>query len=127
MSIITPSYAPDLDLFKELHTSVRRYAPADVEHHVLVPSRDVELFLSIDSSRLGVHAVETFLPRGLLSVYSAFQHLPVTKLRKIQALQWRRPWLPVRGWVIQQVAKLSAAEQLSADVVIVADSDVMLI
>ena len=39
----------------------------------------------------------------------------------------RRPWPPVRPWVAQQALKLVAAAQLDADVVIVADSDIVFV
>jgi hypothetical protein len=39
----------------------------------------------------------------------------------------RRPYPPVRGWVMQQVVKLAAAAQLGADVLLLADSDVLFV
>jgi hypothetical protein len=38
-----------------------------------------------------------------------------------------RPWPPVRGWISQQAIKIAAAAQADADVVLVADSDVVLV
>jgi hypothetical protein len=36
----------------------------------------------------------------------------------------RRPYPPLRGWILQQVVKLAAAAQLDADVVVLVDSDI---
>ena len=42
-------------------------------------------------------------------------------------LNLRRPYPPVRGWVMQQLVKLHAAAELGADVVLLADSDVVFV
>src|SRR5262249_10336611 len=39
----------------------------------------------------------------------------------------RRPWPPVRGWIMQQAVKLAAVSRLDAEVVLLADSDVVLV
>jgi len=39
----------------------------------------------------------------------------------------RRPWPPLRGWVMQQTVKIAAAAQLDADVVLIIDSDAVLV
>jgi hypothetical protein len=39
----------------------------------------------------------------------------------------RRPWPPVRGWIMQQTIKLAAAGEIDADLVLMADSDVVFV
>jgi hypothetical protein len=48
-------------------------------------------------------------------------------LAKIHAINARRPWLPVRGWILQQIIKLAFVGSLQEDVALIADSDVVLI
>jgi len=42
-------------------------------------------------------------------------------------LNLRRPWPPVRGWVMQQIIKLQMAAKVDADLLLLADSDVVLV
>jgi hypothetical protein len=42
-------------------------------------------------------------------------------------LNLRRPYPPIRGWVMQQLVKLHAAAAVGADVLLLADSDVVLV
>jgi hypothetical protein len=129
--VITPSFEPDLELFRELHDSVLQHAPEGVVHHAIVPARDVRQFSRIRSGRLVVRAVEDVLPQRFVSTYGAvstLRRLPgVRQLPSVQALNLRHPWPPVRGWILQQVVKLAAASQTEADVAIAVDSDVCFI
>ena len=43
MVVVTPTYAPDLELFSDLHQSVLRCFPADVRHVAVVPETDLPL------------------------------------------------------------------------------------
>ncbi|MGY1631529.1 DUF6492 family protein [Geodermatophilus sp. SYSU D01186] len=113
MAVLTPSYAPDFELCRDLHRSVLRYAPAEVEHHILVSRDDLELFDQLSGPRTRLHVAENMLPSGFIS-------LP----RMNYTINLRRPFPPVRGWIRQQILKLTAAAQVEADVVLVADSDV---
>jgi Family of unknown function (DUF6492) len=60
----------------------------------------------------------------------AGRYLPASML-KVPAINcWlnlRRPFPPVRGWVAQQLVKLAAAAAMETDVVLLIDSDVVLI
>ena len=40
LAVVTPSYAPDLELCRDLNRSVLEWTPADVHHHIIVPRRD---------------------------------------------------------------------------------------
>lgn len=132
MAILTPSFRDDVGMFRELHGSVLRCTADDVVHHVVVPDRDIHLFKAIPSPRLRVVGTSTLLPRRLVSTYEAVRTLrrvPVLgpHVPKVQAVNVRRPWPPVRGWVLQQLVKIEAVARSGADVVVMADSDVALI
>lgn len=129
--IVTPSYAPDFELFRSLHESVLRFTGPDVVHEVIVPRRDIALFASIASDRLAVTDVRSLLPRSFVSIRPIAARLAawtrVSALSKFQEFDPLRPWLPVRGWILQQVVKLAATARAGEDVVVCLDSDVELI
>lgn len=132
MAVLTPCFRDDLALFRELHASVLRCTQDDVMHHVVVPDRDVPLFAGIVSPRLRITGTSSLLPRRYVSTYTAVnavRRVPVIgpALPGVQAINMRRPWPPVRGWVLQQLLKLEAVSRLHVDVVVMADSDVTLI
>jgi hypothetical protein len=116
LAVITPSYAPDLELCRDLNRSVIECTPADVPHHIVVPRRDLEAFASLRGPRTELWTVDALLPRRMLA-------LPVVNTW----LNLRRPYPPIRGWVIQQLVKLHAAAELGADVWLLADSDVVFV
>jgi hypothetical protein len=116
LAVITPSYAPDLDLCGDLNASVLRYTPDDVRHYIITPARDVPLFSRLRGSRTEVLAVNDVLPRRIVTVPRANYWLNL-----------RRPFPPIRGWMMQQLVKLQAASQLPAGRLLLVDSDVLLV
>jgi hypothetical protein len=116
VAVITPSYAPDFELCRDLNRSVLEWTPPDVDHHVIVPARDRKLFGRLRGPRTEVWTVDQFVPSRML---------PVPRMN--MWLNVRRPYPPVRGWVMQQVVKLRAAAALGADVLVLADSDVIFV
>lgn len=131
IAILTPSYLPDFEGFIRLHESVRKFTDQSITHHVIVPRRDHAVFRQIPSAQLRVWAEPEFLPAGfiatdgLAALRRRFPILPRTI--NCSALNLRRPWPPVRGWILQQLLKLSAATQLDCDALVIIDSDVVLI
>jgi hypothetical protein len=113
LTVLTPSYAPDFDLCRELNRSVLEWTSADVEHHLIVARRDRGLFASLQGERTRVWTTDEFVPRAMLALPKANVWLNL-----------RRPYPPIRGWVMQQIVKLSAAARFDADVLVLADSDV---
>jgi hypothetical protein len=107
ISIVTPSYRPDLDLCRDLHVSLLRFGPAGIRHQVIVPHRDVAAFSGIGE----VHCVDEFLPRSFVGLPGNFW------------LNLYRPFPPVRGWIAQQMLKLAAASLAHTDIVLLVDSD----
>jgi hypothetical protein len=116
LAVLTPSYARDFDLCCELNRSVLEWTAPDVDHHVVVPKRDRDLFASLRGPRTQVWTVEQLIPRRMLPV-------PMVNAW----LNLRRPYPPVRGWVMQQIVKLGAAAELGADLVLLVDSDVVFV
>lgn len=114
LAVITPSFAGDFELCVDLNRSVLANTPPDVRHHIIVPGRDLELFGRLANERTVVRDESEFLPRSLVSV-------PGTKY----SVNLRRPYPPVRGWIIQQIVKLGAAAAAEADVVVLVDSDIV--
>ena len=114
-AIITPSHARDFERCRILVESVHRYAPVGTHHYVLVERRDERLFSRLRAPRTHVVVTQEFLPWWLHQV-------PFRP-------KW---WLnlkgrPSRGWIIQQIIKLSVDAITDADVCIFIDSDAFLI
>ena len=109
-AIITPSYAPDFEHCRLLCESVLQYVPESVHHYLLVDRRDVPLFSELRATRTHLITKEELLPWWLVQ------------------LPFGRKWwlnfrgLPVRGWVLQQLTKLSVNRAVDADVYIFLDS-----
>ncbi|MDG4828896.1 DUF6492 family protein [Solwaraspora sp. WMMD1047] len=113
LAVITPSFGPDFELCAALHRSVLAHSPASVRHHIIVPRADLPLFGRLAGDRTVLHDEADFLPRSVRSV-------PGTKY----SVNLRRPFPPLRGWILQQVIKLAAAARSTADVVVLVDSDI---
>jgi hypothetical protein len=117
LEIVTPSYAPDFELCRDLVASIRRFGPRDVTHRLLVPRRDLELFTPLaEGAHVVVDCADDVLPRWLRRVPGQNVWVNV-----------RAPWPPVRGWIAQQLVKLAAAAASTADAVMLVDSDIVFV
>jgi Family of unknown function (DUF6492) len=112
LAIVTPSFARDFERCRELNESIVACAPAGATHYVIVDARDLSLFKRLENERTVVAAIEEVVPRG-------FFKLPYSKW-------WlsARALYPAKGWLVQQLAKLSAHRIFSERVQINVDSDV---
>jgi hypothetical protein len=115
-AVLTPSYAPDFELCRDLNRSVLEWTTPDVRHHIIVPRQDLNTFAALRGPRTELWTVDELLPRRLIAVPGANVWLNL-----------RRPYPPVRGWVMQQLVKLHAAAELEADVWLMTDSDVVFV
>ena len=113
LAVITPSYQPDFGLCEDLDRSVLENSPESVHHHIIVPRKDLELFARLAGPRTHIRCEADFLP-------SSFVPVPFSKF----TLNLRRPFPPVRNWILQQVLKLAAVATFDDDVVVLADSDI---
>jgi Family of unknown function (DUF6492) len=118
VAFVTISYGPDRDRCALLRRSMEVFAPT-AEHWVVVEGPDLPLFRSLQDARTTLVTTEEVLPLWLRRM-----NLRRVGLRSSIWLQARGR--PVRGWLVQQLAKLAVSEQLTADVVVFADSDVVL-
>jgi len=116
LAVVTPSYGPDSELCRDLNRSVLRWTPPDVRHHIIVPRQDLPVFRMLANDRTIIHDDTEFLP-------STIRRLPLLNIW----INTRRPWLPVRGWITQQLIKLAAAAALDAEAVLLMDSDMVLV
>ncbi len=116
LAVLTPSFRGDAEIFADLHRSVLEFTPEDTVHHVFVPLRDRHLFVRFQGPRCRILTSRELLP-------GRYQRTG----RGDSYVNLRRPWPPVRRWVMQQAIKIAAAARIEADVVVVADSDVVLV
>ncbi|GAA2212669.1 DUF6492 family protein [Nonomuraea monospora] len=116
LAVVTPTYAPDAELFADLHRSVLAHTSDDTVHHVVVPDSDHRLFARYAGPRCRIWTYAEILPRRIF-------RMPLAGVW----IDPRRPWPPLRGWVAQQAVKVAVTALLDAKVVLVADSDVVLV
>src|SRR5881392_1922214 len=114
-SIVTPSYYLDYERCVLLNESVLRWVPDGIKHYIIVDKRDYKLFARLRNRRTEVLTQEDIVPKRFWSI-------PFVR-------KWRFSWntLPIRGWMWQQVVKLSIARAVDADVYVMTDSDVLFV
>ncbi|MBP1233438.1 hypothetical protein JOE40_003082 [Arthrobacter sp. PvP102] len=131
ITILTPSFRPDFDRPVQLHESLLEFTDESVTHHVIVPRRDLALVSPLESPRLRVWPESDFLLAGFVAtdrLAAMVKKLPfLPSMVRFSALNLRRLWPPVRGWVLQQISKLSAGPKLGTDATVIIDSDVVLL
>jgi hypothetical protein len=113
MAVITKSFAPDFELCAALNRSVLENSPETIQHHIVVPRSDLNLFGRLAGPRTHIRCEAELLP-------STFVRVPFSNI----TLNLGRPFPPVRGWIQQQVIKLAAIAASEDDAVLVVDSDV---
>ncbi|MGR6912909.1 DUF6492 family protein [[Actinomadura] parvosata] len=116
LAVVTPTYAPDAELFADLHRSVLEHTSDDTVHHMVVADSDRRLFARYAGPRCRIWTYSEILPHRVFKAPLAGVWIDP-----------RRPWPPLRGWVAQQAAKVAVTARLDAKVVLVADSDVVLV
>jgi hypothetical protein len=129
--VATPTYAPDFELCMDLHRSVLVNTPDSTVHYLITPRADRELFSQLCGPRCVVLTYGELFPRWVIEA-AWLDTLAARLLRgwssaRIVAVNLRRPFPPVRGWVIQQMAKIAIAGVVDCNVLLLADSDVQLV
>jgi hypothetical protein len=114
LAVITPSFARDFKLCTELNESVLQFFPGDTKHYLIVDRRDLALFAPLKGDRTIVVAVEDVIPAGYFKVSKRWWF-------SVPA------FFPAKGWLIQQIVKLSADSVASERILINVDSDVRFI
>lgn len=127
VALVTVSYRGDLDLARDLSRSVDTYLSDNIEHILVVPRSDVALFEPLRSSRRRIVAKEDVLPRGYVKL-PAPRTLHVGPWRRHIREMWAADYTRlVRGWILQQVVKLSAPSFTDREIIVFADSDIMFV
>ena len=111
-TIITPSYKPDFERCRLLCQSLSKYVSGYDEHLIIVDKKDYDLFSELQGDKTRLIIKEDILPKWIVK-------LPLSK-------KWWFSYktLPVRGWILQQIVKLSAYEYCDSDNFLFIDSDV---
>ncbi|MBA2954216.1 hypothetical protein HZF07_10845 [Nocardioides sp. CGMCC 1.13656] len=126
ISLVTVSYRDDLDLARELCRSVDTYLEPGAEHVLIVPRCDVAMFATLAAEHRRIVAVEDVLPRGYVKL-PAPRHVRLGPFhRRIREI-WASPVGIVRGWIVQQIVKMSAPAFTDREIVVFADSDIVLV
>jgi hypothetical protein len=119
VAFVTKTYAPDLERCRLLCRSIRQFAP-ESSHWVIVDARDRAAFGELEGARTHIVTTEELLPRSL-------RRLDLPVLGRGKNIWLGRNARPLRGWLVQQMAKLAIAFTATEDVLIHADSDVVLV
>jgi hypothetical protein len=114
-AIITPSYSLDFARCKLLWKSINKFVTPSVNHYIIVDKKDLSLFQQLKNQKTFIITKESLLPWWI-------QRLPLPQ----------NLWLSLktnflRGWVIQQIVKIAAVQQISVDIPILIDSDVVFV
>ena len=112
MALVTCSYRPDFSRCEVLCASVDQYVDREHHHTIVVPERDLPLFRPLQSHRRTIVAVQDILPAN-------FFQLPGLKKWWLDSGLW-----PVRGWMMQQLTKLSADMLSDSEDILFLDSDI---
>lgn len=132
VSIITPSWAGDLEQFRLLRASLDRSALAEIPHTLVVQTEDKDAFSSFDSAALELKTTSDVLPPEVearrLAARRASRllgrHLTRICGSARRTLGWPS-WPAYTGWHTQQISKLALAAQAQSEYVLVLDSDVI--
>jgi hypothetical protein len=130
LAVVTATYAQDYELCVDLHQSILQHAPSGTIHYLITPRADQKLFSGLSGPRCVVLNEADLFPRHIVAAnwLNAFSRLVVGPASpRIVAINLRQPLPPIRGWIIQQLAKIAVASVLDADILLLADSDVQLV
>jgi hypothetical protein len=117
LAVLTPCYSGDAELFADLHQSVLEHTSPRTVHHVVCPPSDKALFERYGGPRCKVLVHSDLVPSRYFCVPRSHG----------LAVNLRRPWPPVRGWVMQQAMKIAASALIDAGTVLISDSDAVLV
>ncbi|MGO9742585.1 MAG: DUF6492 family protein [Roseiarcus sp.] len=116
VALLTPTYRKDIERFELLSESIDRYVTGYERHYVIVNDDDHALFQRFAGERRVILRASALLPRWLVAVPRMF------------VKGGRRIWfsfrsLPVHGWHVQQLLKISGALAAREDRICIIDSD----
>jgi hypothetical protein len=124
--LITISYRGDLELAQDLCASIDRFADPEIEHVLVVPRSDLSLFSPLATGNRRLIPVEDVLPSGYTRLPLPHRISLGDFSRRIREIWWGPTGL-VRGWIVQQILKLSTPAITDREVIVFADSDIVLV
>jgi hypothetical protein len=110
-AVVTPTFSGDFDRCALLVDSLKRIG-GDHHHYLLVDRKDVALFRALEGDRTTIIESESIIDGWLRRAPG----------KKGYWISFRA--LPVRGWIIQQILKMSVTRALPHDAFVICDSDV---
>jgi hypothetical protein len=119
VAFVTVSYGPDRDRCEFLCRSLDELVPPSSEHLIIVDRADLAQFGELESGRRRIVATEDLLPGHVVRV--------ATRRLGLRSNLFLHAGKPIRGWLIQQLAKLASCREIHCDVIVHADSDVALL
>ncbi|MEQ8966746.1 MAG: DUF6492 family protein [Azospirillaceae bacterium] len=119
LAFLTPSFYGDFERCAFLCESLSKFVVDDFIHYLVVDRSDVSLFRDLESPTTRVIAKEDILPSWIIKV-----RIPLPKKGRNVRLSLKSR--PVRGWHVQQMAKLTTCAELDHELVVMVDSDVFL-
>ena len=123
-TLFTPSYRADLERFSLMRRTVRRFMREQVEHVAAVPRGDIALFQDTVRDESVRYVAQEDLVESVF--YPRVWHSLAERVLGKRA--WRlAEFGGRRGWIIQQIVKLSFPSVVSTPSVIFVDSDLFFI
>lgn len=121
-AFITPSYAPDFQRCKLLCWSIKNFVSSLNKHYIIVDKKDLNLFQELADSNTEILTKEEIIPTWIKRFPFADRKNIWLNLKGYKSGNWL-----IRGWLIQQIVKLAAAQYVEQEVLIFIDSDVAFI
>ena len=127
LALITPSFSLDYALCVELCRSIDALERDGLEHIIIVPRDDLAKFAPLQTPRRRVIAEEEFLPPLTRLPLPTVVSIPGVFRKRLRKLYLSRRGAIVRGWIVQQVLKLTVNRICDADGYVFVDSDVVFV
>ncbi len=118
ITLVTPTYAKDLERFRFQRESIERLGICDrIRHLAVVDHEDLPLFKDIGFDRnLDILSTRQVLPRKIE------QRRAARGYRRRDPRYWLTP-KPLHGWMVQQIIKLAAVEAVDTEGIVSLDCD----
>jgi hypothetical protein len=117
ISIITPSYHGDYERCKLLCKSVDKHVIGFSFHYIIVNDGDYNLFKHLEGEKRKIMKYSDVIPKRLKVIPRIF--------KSDYWVSWNG--LPLRGWHVQQIVKISATANLPEARVCIVDSDMIFV
>jgi hypothetical protein len=121
-AFITPSYAPDFQRCKLLCWSIKQFVLFPIKHYIIVDKKDLALFQELSDSNTIILTKEEIFPSWIKCISFRYKKNLWLNLKGFKSGNWL-----LRGWLIQQIVKLSAARYVEQEILVFVDSDVAFI